>query len=304
MNQSDLDANKAFVHCDDIISKWFHQGFDFLLEKIFTILPLDTMIACKMASKDWQKIVLNISQHSRIPRLVKLQDVQIHKEWLMAKPRVHSVPINGLQMSLANLIADEKNIVLCFKGPNDDIKKSSLQILDSVNLTSVHNLNLEERLTALTIVGNGQEAKNEMRLGLNKKFLVATLVFHSTYVVLIWNREDNFSENVLALKQKTLLKKYLNPFGWGWGLRGLGCLKPSIFDDFVYLPLCYNANQFTHEIVFSCWNMADGTFTDLIRKEFNVFAKRRNYFRICLNIKTSHILVFGTTHNEPVIASL
>jgi hypothetical protein len=268
------EGNNTFVQSDeDMIAKWFHQGFGLVLEKIFTNLSLTSILQCKKVSKDWQRIVLHINQQSRIPRLVKLQDVQIHKEWLRAKPRVHCAPINGLSLRVIDFIADEKHIVLAFEGPKKDIKKSKIMILDSVNMTQIHNLNVEERITALDIVDSSQDAS--MRLELNEKYLVAAFMFVSTYVIFIWNRDLSYSENPLALKLKSILARRLNPFNWK--LQRSQFLKPIIFNDFVYLPLWYNANQLTHEIVYSCWDMSDGTFKDLLRKEFRVKYPRNNF---------------------------
>jgi hypothetical protein len=295
--QSDLDTNKAFVHCDrDTVAKWFHQGFDRILENIFISLPLKLLIACKMASKDWQKIVLHIHRHSRKTRLMKLQDIRIHEEWLMAKPRVRSVPFNELRPSVIDLVADEKNIILALVGPRQDIKKSEILILDSVNMTTIRILNVEERVTALDIAAPGNSWSASMRLDLNEKYLVAALVFRTTYAILIWDREHDFSENPLALKRKTILGGKLDPYGLQ-AHRSL-FLKPVISDDFVYLPICFNENQSTYEIVYSCWNMSDGTFTDLIRKELSVPLIGYNFLRICLSVKTSHILVFKSCGDD------
>ncbi len=47
--------------------------------------------------------------------------------------------------------------------------------------------------------------------------------------------------------------------------------------------------------------MSDGKFTDLIRKEFSVPLIGYNFLRICLSVKTSHILVFKSCGDDEAI---
>ena len=73
----------------DCLVKWFEQGFHHILEKIFLVLPIRNVLACKQVSKLWQEIVMTYHA-SKVPRITKIQDQRIHVEWMKKNPYIHS----------------------------------------------------------------------------------------------------------------------------------------------------------------------------------------------------------------------
>ena len=262
-NQEDLSP--------DVISRWFLQSLHQVLERIILALPLRSILACRTVSKEWQNIVRYYHQ-SQVPRLLRMQEIRIHEEWIRKKPFVQPLQpsIEVQDVSGFDLVGDENNIFFAYR-ESAIFSPVKIIIFDSMTSTQTHTLDVSEQLKQSDL--KHFDAIFTMRLGINEKYLVATAVIFTRsreinvlLTTLVWNRRDNFAVKPQIFQRVKPGRPLEIPFHPH--LERSPYLKPIFYQDVLCLPIALNDFTQSQKIFYSCWNMSNGEFMKIIEKEY------------------------------------
>ena len=141
---------------------------------------------------------------------------------------------------------------------------------------------------------NSDDKVTIIRLFMNEKYLVMNLVqvldkeSITSYTTIVWTRASNFSTVSLVLQRQKPGLWNTEPFtpnlfrSQHW--------RPAISNDLIHVPINLETTANFSEIVYSVWDMADGTFKDNVRKKYFTNALNTE-LTFLLNPATSKILI-------------
>ena len=283
---------------------WFQAGHHRILEHIFLSLPLRTILVCNQVSKKWQ-VVAQRYHRSKIPRILKLQEKKISCEWLKKNPYIEFFPIVEFKNLITHdLVADEEVIVLACSMWGLGIESQKIFIYDAKTIKLTHTFDINSRL-ANSDVPFYKVHNTCINLSMYKKYLAATLTSvindECFLTVLIWNRSDNYFENPLVVQRKKPRSLSTFYFTDTFLPTNSYYVDPRAFEDKLYLPIHHNHQPNFKEIIYSCWNIVNGTFEENISKTHTT-SSSKSYINTILVPFSTDILIFDEDSREGTIS--
>ena len=173
----------------DFIKEFYSRGLHNVLEEIVLRLPIRTILSCKEVNDIWRQIILFYHQ-SENPRIVKIQDQRISKEWKKKTPIIHQLSLEQFlinQVSCFQIIGDEMQVIAAAN--INQTKFAKIIVIDADTFKVEHILNLKN-----------EEGENlevlEIKMAMDENFLAAFVSDgDGRHFYRVWNRSDNFSDN-------------------------------------------------------------------------------------------------------------
>ena len=181
----------------DILLKWYRQGLHNILEKVVFSLPPRTVFAFKEVKPEWCQVI-HYFYHSKVPRMMKIQEKRRNNEWSSKNPIIQTKQIeNCLLSGMIEIEGDDVNV---FVSGND---KNGLKIfvLDAETFKVTH------------ILDAFQAHNDSVNFSIDNRYLSVTLITFDglliIYTRLVWDRQKNYSLATMVFN-KSLPTFYFN----------------------------------------------------------------------------------------------